>query len=174
MDAFVGEIRIVGFNFAPNGWAFCDGQILSISQNTALFSLLGTNFGGDGRQTFALPDLRGKIGVNVGQGDGLSLYTLGQNGGESTHVLTVAEMPAHQHTVRASNTSATTGSPQNLVYAKASLNGAPANLYRLPNNDVGATAAMAITGGDVPHENMQAGLVMNFIIALQGIFPPRP
>lgn len=169
-DPFLAEIRMFGFSFAPTGWAACDGQILPISQNTALFSLLGTTYGGDGKAVFALPNLMGSLPVGAGQGPGLSPRELGEQGGQAAVALTVAQMPAHQHGLRG------TSSPDGKTPAAAALaptaNGAPA--YRLP----GATTAMAggslaVSGQSAPHENRPPSLVLMFCIALQGVYPQR-
>lgn len=169
-DQFVAEIRIMGCNFAPTGWAACDGQVLPISQNTALFSLLGTQYGGDGRSTFALPNLQGSFGIGIGQGPGLTLRQVGETGGTAKVTLQTTEIPAHSHLL-ISTASSSSGSPSDKMPAPTG-NGASA--YRIP----GATAAMApdallSTGGTQPHENRQPYLGMMFCIALQGIFPPR-
>jgi microcystin-dependent protein len=167
-DPFVAEIRMVPFNFAPRGWAFCNGQVLPISQNTALFSLLGTTYGGDGRSTFALPDLQGRSPMHPGQGPGLSLYDLGEQGGTETVTLLQSELPSHSHAVNGQPEDVNSLSPAN-AYPGA-IESTP--MYR-PLAD--GTSAMSPTpsGGDQPHNNRQPYLTMNFIIALQGVFPPR-
>ncbi len=166
---FIGEIRMFGGNFAPAGWAFCSGQLLPISGNDALFSLIGTTYGGDGQNTFALPDLRGRVPVHVGQGPGLSSYTLGQGGGSETVTLTSNQIPAHTHTPRASSGGGTANSPANNVWAAATdvspFNTAP-NVAMNPN-------AVGPAGGSQPHENMLPFLAVNFIISLFGIFPSQ-
>jgi microcystin-dependent protein len=171
-DPFVAEIRIFPFNFAPKGWAWCNGQLLPLSQNTALFSLLGTTYGGDGKSNFALPDLEGRAPMHPGQGPGLSLHDLGETGGSETVSLLESEIPAHTHTVRASNQTADIQEPTaNATVAKAS--GA------LPFAASGGALAMmapeslAPAGGDQPHNNMMPYLTFYFCIALQGVFPPR-
>lgn len=169
-DPFVAEIRMFGFNFAPSGWALCNGALIPISQNTALFSLLGTTYGGDGRTTFSLPNLQSAFAIGPGQGPGLSPRELGETGGSANVTLLESEIPSHTHPLRAS-LSATTGNPAGATLAPTA-NGASA--YRIP----GATAAMApsallSTGGSQPHENRQPYLGLNFCIALQGVFPPR-
>jgi len=176
-DQFVGEIRIFGTNFAPTGWAFCDGQLLSISQNTALFSLLGTTYGGDGKSTFALPDLQGRAPMHPSQGPGLSLHDLGEVGGSETVTLLESEIPAHAHVLRATNDPGSAAAP-NLGSGglAATGRGRPEAYVAAP---FGTTVAMGPavaghTGGDMPHNNMQPYLTMNFCIALQGIFPARP
>lgn len=173
MDNYVGEIRIVGFNFAPTGWAFCDGQLLSIAQNTALFSLLGTYYGGDGKSTFALPNLQGNVALGQGHSDYGVTYSVGDAGGEPNHTLSIEEMPSHNHPLMANNLPATTTSPRNAVYAQAANGTKSANLYASPSNGFGSDHQIYPTGGGLPHDNMQPYLVMNFIIALQGIFPAR-
>lgn len=168
-DAFVAEIRILPCNFAPRGWAFCNGQLLPISQNTALFSLVGTNYGGDGRTTFGLPNLQGRSAVGVGQGPGLSLYDVGQSGGSDAVTLLTPEMPAHGHTLNAT-ASATTGNPAGAALAPP----AGGQLeYRMPGNIAPMAGDSLVPVGGAPHNNLQPYLVLNFCIALQGIFPPR-
>ena len=175
-DPFVAEIRIFPFNFAPTGWAFCDGQLLPISQNTALFSLLGTTYGGDGKSTFALPDLQGRAPMQPGQGSGLSLHDLGEESGSETVTLLTSEMPAHAHNVgRATDQSANSPTPVANVWALGGSVRAVVNLY----NPGAATAAMKsdiiqVSGSSFPHNNMQPYLTLNFCIALQGVFPQRP
>lgn len=173
-DPFVAEIRLFPFTFAPKGWAFCDGQLLPISQNTALFSLLGTTYGGDGRSTFALPDLQGRVPVNDGQGPGLSERFLGEAGGSDTVTLLASEVPTHAHAMTASAAAAVSRSPSGELFANesggvnsyASLSGAPAALL--------AAAASGPAGGGAPHNNLAPYLVVNYCIALQGVFPQRP
>ena len=167
-DPFVAEIRIFGFNFAPVGWAFCNGAILPISQNTALFSLLGTNFGGNGTSNFALPNLGNSFALGWGNGAGLNPYVIGETGGTAQVTLNSAEMPMHTHPLLASATSST-GNPSGNVMAPA-----PSAAYRMPG-DLSPMAGNSIssTGTAGPHENRQPFLGMNFCIALQGIFPPR-
>jgi len=171
---FVAEIRIFGFNFAPTGWAFCDGQLLPISQNTALFSLLGTTYGGDGRSTFALPNMQGNAPVHPGQGNGLSLYDLGQQGGAETVTLLTSEMPNHAHSLMASTTSSSKPNPSGNAFARISSGGTP----YVPPTGAPLTAfspnAIAPTGGDQPHNNLMPYLTLNFCIAMQGVFPARP
>jgi microcystin-dependent protein len=167
-DPFVAEIRIFPFNFAPQGWAWCDGQLLPLSQNTALFSLLGTTYGGDGRSNFALPDLQGRAPMHPGQGPGLSLHDLGETGGSETVSLLESEIPAHSHGVFGVNDSGLQTSPVGSLVARASIYQtsltSPVNM---------AFAMLAPTGGDQPHNNMQPYLTFYFCIALQGVFPPR-
>jgi microcystin-dependent protein len=175
-DPFVAEIRIFPFNFAPKGWAFCDGQLLPISQNTALFSLLGTTYGGDGKSTFALPDLQGSAAMHPGQGPGLSLHDLGEQSGVESVTLLVSEIPVHAHGVgRALNGDGNSTSPANSVWAQSAAGRGLAALY----SDVAPTGqvninSLTVTGGDLPHNNMQPYLTLNFCIALQGVFPARP
>ncbi len=170
-DPFVAEIRIFPFNFAPRGWAFCDGQLLPLSQNTALFSLLGTTYGGNGQSNFALPDLQGRAPMHPGQGPGLSLHDLGETGGSETVTLLQSEIPAHTHAVNATNGPANLQAPAaDRVLGRATTNvylDTPGSLVTL------ASEALAPAGGDQPHNNMQPYLTMFFNIALQGVFPPR-
>jgi microcystin-dependent protein len=169
-EPFVGQILTVGFNFAPTGWAFCDGQLLPIEQNTALFSLLGTQFGGDGRSNFALPNLQGSVPLHFGQGPGLSLYDIGESGGSEEVTLLATEIASHSHTVAplASDDERTTDRPGGAypttggIYASTPDSNAP--MGSTPSSTVGGSA----------HNNLQPYLVLNFIIAEQGIFPSRP
>lgn len=170
-DPFVAEIRIFPFNFAPKGWAFCNGQLMPLSQNTALFSLIGTYYGGDGKSTFALPNLQGSVPMHSGQGLGLSLRSLGQSGGSRYVTLLTSEIPAHTHTLRASADDGDLNTPGNDRSVAASLNG---QAYSPLNTPVGmSNAALAMAGGSLPHNNMQPYLALNFCIALQGVFPQR-
>ena len=169
-DPFVAEIRIFPFNFAPKGWAWCNGQLLPLSQNTALFSLLGTTYGGDGKSTFALPDLEGRAPMHPGQGPGLSLHDLGETGGSETVSLLESEMPAHSHSVSASLLPADSPNPTGAYMAVP----ANDNIYTNPANLVFMAAeALPPAGGDQPHNNLQPYLTFYFCIALQGVFPPR-
>jgi microcystin-dependent protein len=174
MDPFVAEIRIFPFNFAPKGWAFCNGQLMPISQNTALFSLLGTTYGGDGKATFALPNLQGSVPLHTGgnqPGAGLSLYDQGQTGGSETVTLGLAEIPAHTHVVKAESIE-----PGDVSIPSGSAALAPSDggtLYQNTPSTQLAPQAVALTGGDQPHNNLMPYLVLNYCIALQGIFPPR-
>jgi len=175
MDPFVAEIRIFPFNFAPKGWAFCDGQLLPLSQNTALFSLLGTTYGGDGKSNFALPDMQGNAPMHPGQGPGLSLHDLGETGGSETVTLLESEMPGHQHSMMAFNNPppAAAGTPDPTVSLARS---SGTTVYKAtPFGGVGNMNdnAIAPAGGDQPHNNMQPYLTLNFCIALQGVYPPR-
>jgi len=173
VDPFVAEIRIFPFNFAPKGWAFCDGQILPLSQNTALFSLLGTTYGGDGKSNFALPDMQGNAPMHPGQGPGLSLHDLGETGGSETVSLLESEIPSHSHGQFGTNEDGTQGTLTSGVTLATSVGGqlyqtnTSANLVSMNDN------ALAPAGGDQPHNNMQPYLTLNFCIALQGVFPPR-
>lgn len=173
MDPFVAEIRITAFNFAPKGWAFCNGQLLPISQNTALFSLLGTFYGGDGKSTFALPNLQDAAPLHAGSGPGLSNYFLGQQGGSDTVTLLQSEMPIHNHSLRAdTQDNADVGIPNPNASFTGSIGG---TLYQNgPPNVTLAQEALPVAGGSLPHNNLMPYLTLNFIIALQGVFPPRP
>ena len=170
-DPFVAEIRIFPFNFPPKGWAFCDGQLLPLSQNTALFSLLGTTYGGDGKSTFALPNLQGCVPLHEGSG-----HSLGEKAGEQAHTLTINEMPTHIHdfsqntAVVSASANATVGPPTSNYWAN---NGHAA--YSTGGVSLGAMSPQAVStvGGSQPHQNMQPYLVLNFCIALQGIFPSQ-
>ncbi len=173
-EPFLAEIRIVGFNFAPRGWAFCDGQILPINQNQSLYSLLGTTYGGDGRTSFALPDLRGRTPVHEGQLPGGGYYQLGQKSGAETLALTSAQMPPHTHDLVATNDSATLPGPAGNLPATAPA--AVGETYSSGSAGLTAAfnaAAIAPAGGGQGHENMQPCLALNFCIALQGLFPSR-
>jgi microcystin-dependent protein len=170
MDPFVAEIRIFPFNFAPKGWAWCDGQLLPLSQNTALFSLLGTTYGGNGKSNFALPDLQGRAPMHPGQGPGLSLHDLGETGGSETVSLLESEIPSHSHSVVASQGDGTERTPAGQLLAGGvgiSAYQTPGGLTQLNDN------ALAPAGGDQPHNNLQPYLTFYFCIALQGVFPPR-
>jgi microcystin-dependent protein len=171
-DPFVAEIRIFPFNFAPKGWAFCDGQLLPLSQNTALFSLLGTTYGGDGKSTFALPDLQGNAPMHPGQGQGLSLRDLGETGGAESITLLVSEIPLHPHTMQAFATPADLKEPQAGAVLTRNQNGAIFNTT-ISNLVTMAPQALTPAGGGLPHNNMQPYLTLSFCIALQGVFPPR-
>lgn len=171
LDPFLGELAMFGNNFCPNGWAPAQGQILSIAQNTALFALLGTTYGGNGVTTFALPDLRGRTAIGEGQGPGLSNRILGEQGGSETVTLLSSEMPAHTHTANATSLPGNTSNPTMALPARKSRT----QLYRVgtPNTTM-APDAIGITGGSQPHENMPPFLTMTWCIAMQGIFPSRP
>ena len=171
-DPFVAEIRIFPFTFPPKGWAFCNGQLLPISQNTALFALLGTTYGGDGKSTFALPDLRGSAAMHPGQGQGLSLRDLGEIGGAETITLLVSEIPVHTHTMSASIDPGDLAIPDPNRSLAVSVGGA-AYAQTAPTVQM-AFQALPPAGGSLPHNNMQPYLTLNFNIAMQGVFPPRP
>jgi microcystin-dependent protein len=163
-ERFLSEIRIFSFNFAPKGWAMCNGQLLPINQNQALFSLLGTTFGGDGRVNFALPNLQGNVPIHVGQG-----FLLGQKGGEQAHTLSLAELTTHTHVLNANNATGVATSPNAAVLAKA-----PAVAYGPPTQLVAMAASSVLpAGGSQAHLNMQPFLTLTFCIALQGIFPSQ-
>jgi microcystin-dependent protein len=168
-DPFVAEIRMFGFNFAPKGWAQCNGQLLPLSQNTALFSLLGTFYGGDGKSTFALPNLQGSVPVHQGQGSGLSEYFLGQQGGAQFVTLLQSEMPVHSHAFTASEDVVNESTPANFFFGAGETRyAAPAAVTQM------APQTLAVAGGSLPHNNMMPYLVVNFCIAMQGVFPARP
>jgi len=170
-NPFLAEIRIFPFNFAPKGWAFCDGQLLPLSQNTALFSLLGTTYGGDGKSNFALPNMQGNAPMHPGQGPGLSLHDLGETGGSDTVTLLEAEIPAHNHALQAdSSDPGEDRTPASEALARstgAALYASSASLVAF------ASQALSPAGGNQPHNNMQPYLTLNFCIALQGVYPPR-
>jgi microcystin-dependent protein len=167
-DPFVAEIRIFPFNFAPRGWAWCNGQLLPISQNTALFSLLGTTYGGDGKSTFALPDLQGSAPMHPGQGPGLSLHDLGEIGGSETVTLLESEIPSHSHALRASSDDDDSTLPAGQAPGQLS------TIYAPVGSVVSmAPQSLAPAGGDQPHNNLGPYLTFYFNIALQGVFPPR-
>lgn len=177
-DQFLAEIRIFPFNFPPTGWAFCDGQLMPISQNTALFALLGTTYGGDGKSTFALPNLQGSAPMQPGQGQGLSLRNLGEMSGVESITLLLSEIPLHSHAAMAQGTDDVGNSttPVNNVWAKigGGRGGGGINLYHTAASGTMSFQALAPTGGGLPHNNMQPYLTLSFCIALQGIFPQRP
>ena len=173
---FVAEIRIFGFNFPPKGWAFCNGQILPLSQNTALFSLLGTTYGGDGKSTFALPNLQGSAPMQQGQGPGLSQRFLGESGGEQSVTVLNTELPSHSHSVTSKNadSSGTALTPVGNIWANPAARRAVVSMYAPSLTAVNMDpAAVGVTGGSQPHNNMPPFLGLNFCIALQGVFPPR-
>jgi microcystin-dependent protein len=169
-EPFLGEIRMFGFNFAPQGWALCDGQLLSISQNTALFALLGTTYGGDGTTTFALPNLQSRVPIHQGHGAGLSNYVAGQAGGKEIVTLLAAQMPKHTHSVKASSSAATSNTPEGSALAQSA-----SHIYTAqPDTSTVMNANMlGGAGGSSPHTNIQPYLVVNFCIALAGIFPSQ-
>jgi microcystin-dependent protein len=169
-DPFVAEIRIFPFNFAPKGWAWCDGMLMPLSQNTALFSLLGTTYGGNGKDNFALPDLQGRAAMHPGEGPGLSLHDLGEQGGSDTVTLLESEIPSHRHTANASQADGTERSPAGQLLAT----GISISQYQAPQATTALSpSAVAPAGGGQPHNNLQPYLTFYFNIALQGVFPPR-
>jgi microcystin-dependent protein len=168
-EPFLAEIRMFGFDYSPKGWAFCDGQLLPISQHTALFSIFGITYGGDGRTTFALPDLQGRVPMHPGQGPGLSPRQIGERGGTGSVVLKIEELPAHSHSVSASRGDALEPSPAGQQFAA----GRGVNYYGAPGQSRLHGSALAASGGGQPHNNMQPYLTLKFNIALRGIFPPR-
>jgi len=169
-EPFVGEIRMFAGNFAPRGWAFCDGQLLAVSQNDALFSLLGTIYGGDGRTTFGLPDTRGRIPIHAGHGPGLSERRLGSKGGAEKVTLTVNQLPSHTHPLQGSSEPATTPNPQDEVLGETITD----RVYRADSADVNmANSSITNTGGSRSHTNLMPFLCVHFIIALVGIYPSR-
>jgi microcystin-dependent protein len=170
-SSFLGQILLVPYNFAPRGYAFCSGQLLSIQQNSALFSLLGTTYGGNGVTTFALPDLRGRVPISAGQGLGLSPYTLGEQTGSEAHTLITTEIPQHNHAVFCSTNAGTQQSPQNGFPAPDQTGNAVP--YGTPSNSNMNPAMIGMAGGSQPDNNLQPLLVLNYVIALVGIFPSR-
>lgn len=170
-DPFVAEIRIFPFNFAPRGWAWCNGQLLPLSQNTALFSLLGTTYGGNGKSNFALPDLQGRAPMHPGQGPGLSLHDLGETGGSETVTLLESEIPSHSHSLNFVNSTATSTIPANANFANSPQPNA--SVYTNSTLNRKSAGKLAATGGSLPHNNLQPYLTFYFCIALQGVFPPR-
>lgn len=169
VEPYIGQISMAGFNFAPRGWALCNGQILSIAQNTALFSLLGTQFGGNGQTTFGLPDLRGRVPMHQGQGPGLTPRTMGELSGSETVTLIQSEMPQHNHLVNITSADSTAKNPTNNI-----LGGTASPIYAVaPNGSYMNTQTLTLTGGNQPHNNIQPFQVISFIIALEGIFPSR-
>jgi microcystin-dependent protein len=174
-DAFTAEIRIVPFTFAPPGWAFCDGQLLYITQNADLFSLIGNFYGGDGRTTFAVPDLRGSLPVGVGQGATLSNYDIGQTGGAAAVGLTVQQIPAHTHMVKAANAPGDANSPIAAAWASPRYGRVTEKAYAQGTADTQLSpSAIASVGQNHTHNNLPPYLALNFIICLQGTYPPRP
>jgi len=168
-EPFVGEIRMVGFNFPPAGWALCDGQLLAISQNETLFTLIGTTYGGDGEETFALPNLQSRMPIHTGQGPGLSNYNLGETGGVESVTLTAQQIPVHNHPLLCSDQNGSQTSPSEGVAAANTL-----NQYSPPNSPQAMNANLINpSGGSQPHENMMPFLTINFIISLFGIFPTQ-
>jgi microcystin-dependent protein len=176
-DQFLAEIRVFPFNFAPIGWAQCNGQILSIAQNAALFSLLGTNYGGNGTSTFGLPNLQGCVPLDQGQGPGLSPYSVGQSGGSPSVTLLTTEMASHSHSLNADREVASSANPSGAIYMRghytSTTSGAIlAYTAQAPTTPMN-TSAIGFVGGNQPHNNLMPYLTLNFCIALQGIFPPR-
>jgi microcystin-dependent protein len=172
MDPFVAEIRIFPFNFPPKGWAFCNGQLLSISQNTALFSLLGTTYGGDGRSNFALPNMQGNVPMFYGQGQGLSLYDIGQSSGEQVVALLQSEVPSHNHGVQ--SVPGNFAGNSNVVGGNSYAKSAQGNAYTTPANFVNMSIQeVSLVGGNQQHNNLMPYITFNFCIALQGVYPPR-
>jgi len=172
MEGYIGEIRMVAYNFAPRGWAFCNGQILSIAQNTALFSLLGTTYGGDGQTTFALPNLQSRLPIHAGQGPGLSSYVLGQQGGVENVTLLESQVPAHTHAARCSSVKGNTNAPTGRIWSKDA--GVQSATYTSnPPDSAMAANAIGSTGGSQPHTNIPPYLTVHFIICLEGIYPSR-
>jgi microcystin-dependent protein len=174
-EPFVAEIRMFGFSFAPRGWAFCDGQIMPIAQNTALFSLLGTNYGGNGTSNFGLPNLQASVPIGVGQGPGLSQYVVGQTGGEANVTLIANELPVHSHAFECSTTTADQTSPVGMLAAPPA--GTRGQNFFASGPGTGASMnaqAVLPAGGNQPHNNLPPYLKLNFCIALQGVFPSRP
>lgn len=175
-DNFLGEIRPVGFNFAPSGWALCNGSLLSIAQNTALFSLLGTQYGGDGRSTFALPNLQGQMAVGQGQGAGLSFYSQGQTGGTENVTLLNSQIPGHTHTLPVGTASGRINAPSPSSFpgeVGGGIGGKKTNLYNPTADSNMAALSVGLAGGSQGHNNMMPYLVVNYVIALLGIFPSR-
>jgi microcystin-dependent protein len=170
-DCYIGEIRMFGGNFAPVGWAFCDGSLLSIAQYDALFNLIGTTYGGDGQTTFALPDLRGRFPVHQGQGAGLSPRTLGEMAGSESVTLQLTQIPSHNHIPVASTTAGNSNDPGGMYWASSA--SVPQYLPGDQANTNMNTGAIGSTGGSQPHDNMQPYLVINFIISLEGIYPSQ-
>lgn len=178
MEPFLGQICLFGFDYAPTGWALCNGQMMSIAQNNALFALLGTTYGGNGQTTFALPDLRGRVAINQGGGPGLSPHTIGEVSGTENVTLIQTQMPAHNHMLAVSGSAATTNNPNGGVLAASAGNdgdGNPVtvNTYNATPNATANPQAISMAGGNQPHENMQPYLTLNYCIALTGVFPSR-
>jgi microcystin-dependent protein len=172
-DPFLGEIRVFGFNFAPRNWALCNGQLVSIAQNTALFSLLGTNYGGDGRTTFGLPNLQGRAPMFWGQGPGLTNRVIGEASGSTTVTLLTSQMPAHTHVPQASSANGTANTPAGNVWAKGAAGRGSVLAFNTTPDVTMNAAAVGVAGGGGPHNNMPPYLAVNFCIALAGVFPSR-
>jgi microcystin-dependent protein len=177
MDAYLGEIRAFAGDFAPNKWMFCEGQILPIARQTTLFSILGTAYGGDGKVTFALPDLRGAVAIGQGAGPGLTQRYVGENGGAPAVALQPTEMPAHNHIANGVTTGGKSKVPVNsMIWSQVNTGGRepdPVNMYATPPDTTMNAAALGMTGNSAPHNNMQPFLALRFIICIDGIFPPR-
>lgn len=175
-DPYIGEIRMFGGNFAPRGWALCQGQLLGIAQNSALFAILGTSFGGNGTTNFGLPDLQGRVPMNWGQGVGLASRTLGEQGGSETVILQTQQMPAHNHMMMVADAAGDQPSPSgNFIAQTIGGDGSPLNGFTGSGaNSTMNPSSISVTGNSQPHGNMQPYLAVTFIIALEGIFPPRP
>ena len=176
MDPFVAQLLLVPYNFAPRGWAFCQGQIMSIAQNTALFSLIGTFYGGNGTSTFGLPDLRGRAALGQGQGPGLSDYAIGELSGTENVTLLQTEMPFHSHTPQGVAQHGNQASPINFALSDAvDQNNTPLNLYAAGTPTIAMNpGAISLSGNNVPHNNLMPFLALNWVIALSGVFPTRP
>lgn len=179
MNPFVAEIRIFPFNFAPQGWASCNGQLMAISQNTALFSLLGTTYGGDGKSTFALPNLQGCVPMHYDQGPGLSEHVIGESGGSTTVTLLSTQLPSHSHYLNATSAAGTAGDPTALLYANGNWSDGEGDTGAVqyytttaPNVSL-AAGAISFAGSNMAHNNLMPYLTLNFCIALQGVFPSR-
>jgi len=168
---YIGEIRLVGFNFAPVGWAFCNGQLMSITENPALFDLIGTTYGGDGQNTFGLPDLQGRFPVHQGQGAGLSTYVMGEEGGVETVALTLSQMPVHNHTAVGSGGVGNVASPSAAYWSTDPQGNTAA--YNNAGGSAMSSGALSVVGSGLPHDNRQPYLGLNFIISLFGIFPSQ-
>ena len=168
-DQYIGEIRMFGGNFAPQEWAMCNGQLLPISQNDALFALIGTTYGGDGIQTFALPNLQGRVPIHVGQGAGLSSYVQGQTGGVENVTLAAVQLPSHSHPAQASSAGSGSSDPTGNVWASS----AATKQYAASSSGTMAAGAVGVTGSGTPHLNIMPVLAVTFIIALVGVFPTR-
>lgn len=173
-EPFIGQIVMFGGNFAPRGWALCDGQLLPISQYSALFSILGTTYGGDGRTTFALPDLRGRVSIHAGDGPGLSDYSLGQKGGAETNTLTTSNLPAHSHSLAIYDSEGDSNAGSGKTLAGTGGGVPPTGTWTSsPPDATASTRSIGNTGGGLPVGNIQPYLTVNYIIALQGVFPSR-
>ena len=172
LEPFIGAICMFGFNFAPKNWATCDGQLVQIQQNTALFSLIGTTFGGNGVQTFGLPDFRGRVPVHQGQSTSGTVYTMGEAAGSETITLTTSQMPMHNHMVNANSANGDTGAPAGAIFANSGATDREYLSTGQPNEQMSPNI-VSQNGGNQPHDNMQPFLTVNFCIALYGIFPSR-